>query len=172
MVKRLLMSVGLVMVGGCLGMPKTVKPVEGFELSRYLGTWYEIARLDHPFERGLSQVSAEYSLRDGGGVAVVNRGYSEKTQKWKEAVGKAYFVNEPSQGYLKVSFFGPFYGSYVVFELDEAYRHAFVCGPDTGYLWLLSRTPTVDPALIETFVDRAKSLGFDTRGLIVNSMNP
>ena len=163
---KLLMSIGLAMVGGCLGMPKTVKPVEGFELDRYLGTWYEIARLDHPFERGLSQVSAEYSRRDDGGIRVVNRGYSEEKQKWKEAVGRAYFVDEPTQGYLKVSFFGLFYGSYVVFELDEAYRHAFVCGPDTGYLWLLSRTPAVDPKLIETFVEKAKARGFDTEGLI------
>ena len=164
---RFLMLVGLSMVGGCLGMPKTVKPVEGFELDRYLGTWYEIARLDHPFERGLSQVSAEYGLRDDGGVRVVNRGYSETKQQWKQAVGKAYFVNEATEGYLKVSFFGPFYGSYVIFELDrEQYQHAFVCGPDTDYLWLLSRTPSVDPKLIGTFVEKAKARGFDTEGLI------
>ncbi|MFA0071671.1 lipocalin family protein, partial [Vibrio breoganii] len=110
------------------------------------GTWYEVARLDHSFERGLSNISAEYSLRDDGGVKVVNRGYSLEKGEWNEAEGKAYFVEESDQGYLKVSFFGPFYGAYVVFELDkEGYQYAFVSGPDTDYLWLLSRTPEVAP---------------------------
>ena len=107
-------------LAGCVGMPPGVEPVEDFELDRYLGKWYEIARLDHSFERGLSRVSAEYSLREDGGVRVVNRGYSDKSGKWKESEGKAYFVDGDDTGYLKVSFFGPFYGSYVVFELERA----------------------------------------------------
>lgn len=154
-------------VSGCLGHPTTVTPVQGFEADRYLGQWYEIARLDHSFERGLQQVTAEYSLRDDGGLRVVNKGFLSDEGRWKEAEGKAYFVEASSQGYLKVSFFGPFYGSYVVFELDEEnYRYAFVSGPDTGYLWFLSRTPTVEPELIERFVARANELGFDTSELI------
>ena len=96
-------------------MPERVTPVESFELNRYLGKWYEIARLDHSFERGLERVTAEYSLRDDGGISVVNRGYSIEDDEWKVAEGKAYFVNDKNLGYLKVSFFGPFYGSYVVF---------------------------------------------------------
>jgi apolipoprotein D and lipocalin family protein len=88
-------------------------------LERYLGKWYEIARLDHSFERGLEKVSATYSLRDDGGVRVENRGFSQKKNTWKAAEGKAYFVRDSNEGYLKVSFFGPFYGSYVIFELDQ-----------------------------------------------------
>ena len=82
-------------------MPKSVKPVSNFELDRYLGKWYEIARLDHSFERGLSQVTAEYSMRNDGGVRVLNRGYSDADSKWKEAEGKAYFVKRDSEGYVK-----------------------------------------------------------------------
>lgn len=148
-------------------MPKNVQPVSDFELNRYLGKWYEIARLDHSFERGLNQVTAEYSLKDDGGVMVINRGFSPSKNEWKEAEGKAYFVNGDSEGYLKVSFFGPFYGSYVVFELDhENYQYAFISGPDTGYLWLLAKTPTVAPEVIEKFVAMSKARGFDTENLI------
>lgn len=174
MKKIILLCFASLILSGCLGMPKTVKPVSGFELDRYLGKWYEIARLDHSFERGLEQVTAEYSLREDGGVAVTNRGYSTRKNKWSEAVGKAYFVGEPDEGYLKVSFFGPFYGSYVIFELDkDNYQYAFVSGPNTSYLWLLSRTPTIDDGLLSEFVDRARELGFDTDKLIyVNQETP
>lgn len=141
-VKHFLVAGFALLLTGCLGMPDTVQPVEKFELDRYLGKWYEIARLDHSFERGLEQVTAEYSLRDDGGVSVVNRGYSTEKEEWSEAEGKAYFARSPDEGYLKVSFFGPFYGSYVVFELDqENYQYAFVSGPNHEYLWLLARTP-------------------------------
>ena len=148
-------------------MPEKVTPVENFELNRYLGKWYEIARLDHPFERGLERVTAEYSMREDGGVSVVNRGYSIKDEEWKAAEGKAYFVDDENKGYLKVSFFGPFYGSYVVFEIDEEnYSYAFVSGPDTSYLWLLARTPEIPQEIIEKFRQRAEALGFDTANLI------
>lgn len=148
-------------------MPETVTPVENFELNRYLGKWYEIARLDHSFERGLENITAEYSMRDDGGVAVVNRGYSVEKNEWKVANGKAYFVDGENKGYLKVSFFGPFYGSYVVFEIDrEGYQYAFVSGPDTSYLWLLSRTPKLPQEIIEKFKRASKERGFDTSQLI------
>ncbi|WP_063660264.1 lipocalin family protein [Aliivibrio fischeri] len=162
-------AVILMMLNGCLGMPKGVEPVTGFELNRYLGTWYEIARLDHSFEDGLSQVSAEYSINEDGSVKVINRGFSDQDQdqQWSEALGKAKFVDGSDEGYLKVSFFGPFYGSYVVFELDkENYQYAFVSGPDLDYLWLLSRTKKVDQEVIERFVSTAQSLGFKTNELI------
>lgn len=153
---------------GCTGLPEGVDPVQGFEIDRYLGTWYEIVRLDHSFERGLDKVTAEYSLRDDGGVKVVNRGYSRTKAKWNESEGKAYFVRDTDEGYLKVSFFGPFYGSYVVFELDEVnYSYAFVAGPDKSYLWFLSRTPTVSDDLVSKFIERARELGFDTDELIM-----
>ncbi len=154
-------------LSGCLGIPESVSPVNQFELDRYLGRWYEIARLDHSFERGLEQVTADYSMRSDGGLRVLNRGFNEDKQKWSEVEGKAFFVSEPTEGYLKVSFFGPFYGSYIIFELDkENYQYAFVSGPDLSYLWLLSRTPTVTPRLLAQFVDEAKKLGFETENLI------
>lgn len=164
---KVMMVVLVMLLGGCLGMPKTVQPVNNFELDRYLGTWYEIARLDHSFERGLTRIQAEYSLHDDGGVRVLNKGYSVEKQAWQEAEGKAYFVESPDQGYLKVSFFGPFYGSYVVFGLDqENYQYAFVSGPDTSYLWLLARTPQVAPEVLEGFKQAARERGFDTEELI------
>ena len=156
----------VLLLSGCTGKPDGVMPVEDFDLDRYLGTWYEIARLDHSFERGLDNISANYSLREDGGVRVLNRGFSAKQGEWEEAEGKAFFVGPSDQGYLKVSFFGPFYGSYIVFELDDNYQYAFVSGPDTSYLWLLSRTPKVDQAVIDQFIDRASSLGFETDKLI------
>lgn len=156
------------LLAGCTGMPEGVAPVDDFELDRYLGKWYEIARLDHSFERGLSRVTAEYSMRDDGGVRVVNRGFSVDKGEWDEAEGKAFFVESPDQAYLKVSFFGPFYGSYVVFELDkENYQYAFISGPNTSYLWLLARTPTVSVEVVQRFVERSEALGFDTGSLIL-----
>ncbi|MCF7825736.1 MAG: lipocalin family protein [Candidatus Marinimicrobia bacterium] len=152
--------------GGCLGVPEGVTPVQGFELDKYLGKWYEIARLDHSFERGLQAVTAEYAMRPDGGVSVTNRGYSGQQEKWKDAEGKAFFVGEPQVGHLKVSFFGPFYGSYAVFELDSEYQYAFISGSSTKYLWFLSRTPEVSQELKDQFIEKAASLGFDTSALI------
>jgi len=155
-------------ISGCTGLPKNVKPVTGFDADRYLGTWYEIARLDHRFERGLSNVTATYSARKDGGLVVKNRGYSEKKDEWKEALGKAYFVGDKTTGHLKVSFFGPFYGSYAVFELDkDNYQYAFVSGNTTKYLWLLSRAPQVSDELLAAFKTRANELGFDDTKLIM-----
>ena len=166
-ISKLVLGLLTVVLAGCLGHPAGVTPVQEFAVDRYLGTWYEIARLDHSFERDLVNVTAHYALRDDGGVKVTNRGYLPQENRWKEAQGKAYFVNGADQGYLKVSFFGPFYGAYVIFELDqENYQYAFVSGPDTSYLWLLSRTPQVDPELIARFTERAAALGFDTAELI------
>ena len=160
----------ILLLSACVRLPDGVVPVSGFDSQRYLGTWYEIVRMDHSFERGLSNVTANYSLREDGGVAVVNRGYRAEDQEWRQAEGKAYFVEDENTGYLKVSFFGPFYGSYVVFDLDEEnYQYAFVSGPTTDYLWLLARTPEVAPELIERFTQRAAALGFDTAELIVVS---
>ncbi|MFC1541962.1 lipocalin family protein [Candidatus Latescibacterota bacterium] len=159
-------------MSGCMRLPEGIYPVNEFELDRYLGKWYEIARLDHSFERGLEKVTAEYSLRDDGGVRVINRGFSVSKNKWKEAEGKAYFVGNQNEGYLKVSFFWPFYGAYVVFELDkDKYQYAFVTSSKTSYLWLLSRTPTVSQELIDRFVKKSKQLGFKTENLIFVNHN-
>lgn len=166
MLKKCL-AVLLLMTAACVRVPEGVSPVTGFDINRYLGTWYEIARLDHSFERGLESVSAVYSLREDGGLTVVNRGYDPDKKKWKESVGKAFFVDETTVGQLKVSFFGPFYGGYNIIALDQTgYSYSMVCGPDKSYLWILSRTREMDAALLSELVDRAKRLGFETDTLI------
>ena len=114
----LLLIVALTFISACTGQPKGTSVVTGFELDRYLGTWYEIARLDHRFERGLTDISANYTLRDDGGVRVLNRGFNTQAGEWDEAVGKAYPVDTPDIGRLKVSFFVPFYGGYNILDLD------------------------------------------------------
>lgn len=139
----------------------------GFNLNRYLGTWYEIARLDHSFERGLNNVSATYSMRDDGGVTVLNRGYNPVTKEWKQATGKAYFTGDTNTASLKVSFFGPFYGGYNVIELDPAnYSYALVCGPSTDYLWILARTTTLDEPTVTRLLGVAGGAGFPTGAII------
>lgn len=149
-------------------MPEGVTPVSNFELNRYLGRWYEVARLDHSFERNLEAVSAEYALRDDGGIKVINSGRNIDSGQIQQAEGRAYFVEDPSIGHLKVSFFGPFFGSYVIFELDqEDYQYAFVAGNTTDYLWLLSRSPKVSEELLGKFKSRAVELGFDLQELIM-----
>ena len=166
---KLLLSISLpiILLAGCVGIPKGVKPVSDFQLERYLGKWYEVARLDHSFERGLSQVSADYSLRSDGGINVINRGYSSENNNWKEAEGKAYFVENNDLGYLKVSFFGPFYGAYIVFELDhENYQYSLVSGPDKSYLWILSRSSKMNIDVKLMLIQKASKLGFDTNKLI------
>ncbi|WP_227497702.1 lipocalin family protein [Marinobacter manganoxydans] len=145
-----------------------MEPVTGFDGDRYLGTWYEIARLDHSFERGLTNVRAEYSRNDDGSIKVINRGYNAEEEKWEEADGRAVFVEDENTGHLKVSFFGPFYASYVVFELDKKeYSYAYVTGYDRDYLWFLSRTPEVSEGAIEAFRERVIEEGFDLEELII-----
>ncbi|WP_040481593.1 lipocalin family protein [Luminiphilus syltensis] len=156
---------GLVLIG-CTGMPEGIQPVTGFEQSRYLGTWHEIARLDHSFERGLSAVTASYSLKDNGEIRVINRGFDAESESWKEAEGRAQFVDNPTVAHLKVSFFGPFFGSYVVFELGEEYDYAFISGYNTSYAWLLARTPQVSDEIKQRFERRLGELGFSTDELI------
>jgi apolipoprotein D and lipocalin family protein len=171
--RRVLLSLLPLLLAGCVAVPDGLQPVSGFQAERYLGTWYEIARLDHSFERGMSRVTAEYRKRDDGGLDVINRGYLANSKTWKQAVGKAYFVQSPDIGYLKVSFFGPFYSSYVVFEIDaQDYRYALVSGPDRSYLWLLARSPTLDVATRDRLVARAAAAGFDTSKLIFVDHTP
>lgn len=152
---------------GCTGIPQGIQPVEDFEIEPYLGTWYEIARLDHRFERGLSNVTANYSLREDGGVTVVNRGYRADKGEWDEVEGKAYFIDDPSVGRLKVSFFGPFYGAYNVFELGENYEYSMVAGPNRSYLWILARDAQLPQDLLDELVAKAQAAGFDTSELIL-----
>jgi len=157
-------ALGLV---GCAGNPINVEPVTGFEAERYLGTWYEVARLDHSFERTMTNVTANYSLNEDGTITVLNRGYKQKRGKYTNAKGKAKFVKDEETGHLKVSFFGPFYGDYILFDLDKiGYGHAFVSGGKDNYLWLLSRTPTISDALRQDFLIKSSALGYNTENLI------
>lgn len=146
--------------------PKGVTPVGNFDASRYLGKWYEVARLENRFERGLQRVSATYGQRRDGGISVVNRGYDPRTGKWSESDGKAYFTGKPTTGALKVSFFGPFYGGYNIIALDDNYQYALVSGPDRDYLWILSRTPGIPASVKAEYLRLASSLGFKTDRLV------
>ena len=161
---KTLLSIAL-LLGSCLslqsctGVPDGVTPVTPFELNRYLGEWHEIARLDHSFEQGLTEVTAQYSLREDGGVKVINRGYNAEEDLWEEAEGKAYFVADPNTGRLKVSFFGPFYGGYNVAKLEPDYSMALVIGPSLEYAWLLSRSPAPSAELCQRYFSSADDLG-------------
>ena len=166
-IKNYLVVLLLLLLTSCTSLPEDIKPITGFELDRYLGTWYEIARLDHSFERGLSKVTADYSMREDGGVRVINRGYNAEKNKWNEAEGKAYFVSTPDIGKLKVSFFGPFYGGYNILALDkENYQYSLVAGPGLNYLWILARTPDLEQSIIIELVKKAQSLGFPVKDLM------
>ncbi len=164
--KRYLCVLMTALFSSCATAPSGVKPVSGFELERYLGTWHEIARLDHSFERGLVRVSAEYSMLPAGGVRVVNRGFEPAKNKWRQAVGRAYFTGDSSIGSLRVSFFRPFYGGYNIIELDPAYRYALVAGPNRSYLWILAREPELPAEIVQKLISTAQRLGFETGKLI------
>jgi apolipoprotein D and lipocalin family protein len=166
----LLLSLFLLLTA-CMGVPENVKVVESVNASQYLGTWYEIARMDHSFERGLEKITATYTEKEDGGIKVVNRGFNVESKAWQEAEGKAYFVDPPNAdktntGKLKVSFFGPFYGAYNIIELEENYQHVMICGPDKSYFWILSRTPQLAEPIKQELVTKAKALGFATDKLI------
>lgn len=153
-------------VGRRLEPPPAVSVVQPFDATRYLGQWYEIARLDHRFERGLDHVTATYRLRDDGGLTVINRGYDPRRKHWKESRGKAFFTGSAQRAALKVSFFGPFYSGYNIIALTDDYRYALICGPNYDYLWLLSRTTQPDPAVIQRLTAQAREAGFAVNKLI------
>lgn len=159
----LLAAIGL---GSCATIPKGATAVTPFDKEKYLGKWYEIARFDFRFERGLNNTSAHYSLNEDGTIRVVNRGYAYAEEKWKEAVGKARFVGDENVAMLKVSFFGPFYSGYNVIALDEAYRYALVAGKNLKYLWILSRETTLPDEVKERYLRIAREIGYDTSELI------
>jgi apolipoprotein D and lipocalin family protein len=156
----------LVAAGACTHTPEGIEPVKDFDADRYMGRWYEVARLDHSFEKGLEKVTAVYTLQPDGTVQVVNRGFDPAANEWREAKGKAKFTGSPTTAALKVSFFGPFYGGYNVIDLDPAYTHALVVGPDRSYLWILSRTPTPPREVVERLVAKAAALDYPTADLI------
>lgn len=158
---------GGVLLSACSTLPPPgITPVSGFQLQRYSGKWYEIARLDHRFERGLSDVSASYAPRADGSVSVINRGFDTGAGRWKQAEGRALFNGDAHSGSLKVSFFGPFYGGYHIVALDPDYRWSMVAGNDRSYLWILAREKHLPDAVLTTLLAQARQLGFDTDKLI------
>lgn len=164
--KRLI-ALFIVFLANCTGIPEGLQAVEDFDINRYTGTWYEIARLDNRFEKGLEKISATYQLRDDGGVDVINKGWNKQTGEWNQVEGKAYFIDKPTIGRLKVSFFGPFYGGYNIIDLDKKdYSYALVTGPDKSYLWILSKTKHLPEETLNILINRVKALGFATGNLI------
>jgi apolipoprotein D and lipocalin family protein len=158
--------VALILIG-CSGVPSGVTVIEGFDLNRYLGTWYEIARLDHSFERGLSHVTAQYTLREDGQIDVVNRGYDDAKGTWQSARAVAKAASSPSVASLKVSFFRPFWADYHIIALDkDNYQYAMVTSSTRGYLWILARTSTLDDAVLADLLAKAAAWGYDTEKLI------
>lgn len=145
-------------------VPSGITPVEGFEVERYMGRWYEIARLDHRFERGMTDVTADYRLRADGTVQVVNSGLRGGERRSADATAR--FRGDPSVASLAVTFFPGFPGGYHVFALDEDYRWAVISGPDRGYLWILARTPEMDEGLYQQLVGLARDRGFPVDQLI------
>lgn len=138
--------------------------VENFEVDKYIGKWYEIARFDSRFEKDLNQTTAEYSLGENGKIIVVNKGYNFKKNKWESVQGKAKFAQTKNLGDLKVSFFGPFYAPYKILQLDNNYQYALVTsGKD--YLWILSREKTIPDNIKNQYLNHAKSLGYNIQNL-------
>ncbi len=150
----------------CASIPQGVDAVTSFEKDNYLGKWYEIARFDFKFEKGLNNTTAEYTLRNDGKIKVTNRGYDYEKKEWREAIGKAKFTGSDTTAMLKVSFFGPFYSGYNVIALDNDYKYALVCGTSFDYLWILSREKSIPEAIKKDYLAKAKELGFNTSKLL------
>ena len=162
----------LSMLSGCANdlLPQ-IRPVSDFKVHEYTGQWYEIARIDNRFEKGLICVSARYEMNPDNKITVINRGFDHIEQKWKEATGEASFVEGADRGFLKVSFFKPFYGIYKIVALDEAYQWSMVIGKDSDYLWILSRQKEISPDLYQKLLNQAKSIGFDISRVIPIKQN-
>ena len=148
---------------GCAASTDSIASVRNFDSKRYLGTWYEIARLPHRFERDLDFVSAHYSEQGDGTIRVFNRG--QRDGKEREAVGKAHFKGASDVGELRVSFFGPFYGDYRIVELAPDYSSAIVTSSTKNYLWILSRTPQLSQKTLEKYLAQIREWGFDVSAL-------
>lgn len=164
--KALACILGLFTFNACANIPEGAIAVKPFDSERYLGKWYEIARFDFRFERGLNNTTANYSLNQDGSIRVENQGYDYTKKIWKKAIGKAKFVTTSDEARLKVSFFGPFYGGYNVIALDSNYRYALIAGSDLSYLWILSRETTLPENIKQSYLDLAKKIGFDVSNLI------
>ncbi len=165
-IKILAISAIVISVYSCRSIPKKAVAVQPFYKDKYLGKWYEIARIDFRFEKNLNNTTADYSLKDDGRIKVVNRGYNYNKKEWKESVGTAKFVDSEQIGMLKVSFFGPFYSGYNVLAVDDDYQYALVAGKNTDYLWILSREKTIPEQVKRQYLDIATAAGFNVNDLL------
>lgn len=165
-INQILAFITLILFNACETIPEGAKAVKPFEVNKYLGTWYEIARMDFKFERDLKNVTANYSLNEDGTIKVLNQGFNIKTNERKQAIGKAKFVDLTDEAKLKVSFFGPFYAGYNVVALDEEYKYALIAGQSLEYLWILSREKTIPENIKTEYLKIAESIGYKTSDLI------
>ena len=154
------------MLFSCSTIPKGITAIHPFDKNKYLGKWYEIARLDFKYERNLDNTTAEYSAAADGLIKVVNRGYDTTTNKWKSATGKAKFVRDDNVAMLKVSFFGPFYSGYNVIAMDSEYKYALIAGKNLEYLWLLSRETSMPDEVKRKYLELARGAGYKTDDLV------
>lgn len=160
---RWIVGIGwLALLCGCASSPQTagIRAVSDFDVKRYMGTWHEVARLPHPFEKGLTDVTALYTLRPDGCVDVVNSGMKDGKRKSAHAVAK--LKGAPTIGELRVSFFRPFYADYRIIHLEPDYSAAIVSSGSFDYLWILSRAPRLPPARLEAYLKLAHAWGFPT----------
>jgi apolipoprotein D and lipocalin family protein len=162
----LIIFVLIFVFNSCASIPEGAVPVKPFYINKYLGKWYEIARMDFKFERDLNNVTATYSLNDDGSLKVDNRGFNYKSKEWKQAIGKAKFTGDTTEAKLKVSFFWPFYSGYNVIAVDDEYKYALVAGKDLDYLWLLSRDITMPEDIKQKYLKVAQGIGYNTSALI------
>ncbi len=163
-----LLVTSLIVTGlySCVTIPEGAVAVKPLDTKKYLGKWYEIARLDFKYERDLDNTTAEYSLNDNGTIRVQNKGYNTKKQEWDQAIGKAKFVGDPNTAMLKVSFFGPFYSGYNVIAIDEEYKYALIAGESLKYLWILSRETTIPTEIRDKYLKLAQDIGYKTADLL------
>jgi lipocalin len=143
---------------------KELNTVNDLSLDKYIGKWFEVARIPNRFERNLICVTAEYQLRNDGKITVINRGHKQEDVKRVRSVrGKAWIPDEKFPGRLKVQFFWPFRGDYQIFHLDrEKYRYALVGEPRRKYFWMLHRTPHISESLYDQLIRIAEDNGYDS----------
>ncbi len=172
--KRAVAMIGaLVMAAGCttsttarLGLPP-LQTVAHVDLSRYLGSWYEIASFPQSFQRGCTATTATYTLRNDGDIDVLNRCRKGSIDgEENSALGRARVVDRATNAKLEVSFFRPFWGDYWIIDLSDDYSYAVVGHPGRDYLWILSRTPTMAAATYESLITRLQAHGYETSRLV------
>lgn len=165
-IKATIVFLILLVAGSCQQITYKARAIDNFEVDRYLGTWYEIARFDFKFEKDLNNTTATYSLNEDGTIKVLNKGYNPFKQEWKTAEGKAKFIGSPKIGQLKVSFFGPFYSGYNILALDAEYKYALVAGKNLKYLWILSREKSLPEDIKAKYLKIAEDAGYKTDKLL------